>query len=128
VAKDTTTSNNIRTGNDPRGHTGVKIRRSEEHDPHCASTHHSSSGLREQWRTQWWLYFNSREDYIFAKTIIEAGLSEKDADRLIMIVNHCLDGKGLFTLRNFAEVEAACERRASFISELASGSSRVATR
>jgi hypothetical protein len=119
---------NIRTENNPRGHTGIKIRRSEEHHSHRASTHHSSSGFREQWRTQWWLYFNSREDYIFAKTIIEAGLNEKDADRLIMVVNRCLDGKGLFTLRNFAEVEAACERRASFISELASESSRAATR
>ena len=127
MAEDTMTSD-IRTGNYPRGHTGIKIRRSEEHHPHRASTNHSSSGLREQWRTQWWLYFNSREDYIFAKTFIESGLNEKDADRLIMIVNRCLDGKGLFTLRNFAEAKGAWERRASFISDLASGNSRAATR
>jgi len=30
---------------------------------------------------------------------------------LIMIINRCLDSKVLFTLRNFAEVEAACSRR-----------------
>ena len=102
-----------------RSQTGAKIRRSEEH-AHRPSTHHSSS-IRENWRTQWWLYFKSREDYIFARTIIEAGLSEKHADKLIMIINRCLDGKGLFTLRNFAEVEGAWQRRASFMSELASG-------
>lgn len=119
---------NIRTENNPRGHTGIKNRRSEEHHPHRASAHDSSSGLREQWRTKWWLSFNFRKDYIFAKTIIEAGLNEKDADRLIMVVNRSLDGKGLFTLRNFAEVKGACERRASFISESASEISRAATR
>ena len=121
-------TSNTRTENYHRSHTGVKTRRSEEHGPHRASTHNSSSGIRENWRTQWWLYFNSREDYIFAKTVIEVGLSEKHADRLIMIINRCLDGKGLFTLRDFAEVEAAWERRASFMSELASGSSKAVTR
>jgi len=46
---------------------------------------------------------------------------------MIVVINRCLDSKGLFTLRNFADVEAAWERRASFMSEFASGSSRAAT-
>ena len=61
--------------------------------------------------------FQLSRDYIFAKAMIEVGLSEKHADRLIMIVNCYLDGKGLFTLRNFAEVEVSWERCASFMSE-----------
>jgi hypothetical protein len=98
---DDATASNIRTESHRRSHAGVKNRRSEKHRPHRASTYHSSSGIRVHRRTQWWLYFNSHEDHVSQrKAIIEASLSKKHVDGLVMIINR-LEGKKLFTLQHF---------------------------
>lgn len=60
----------------------------------------------EPWRP----FFNSREDFVFAEILLEAGMNKDQSERLVKLFNLCLDGKGAFTFSNYSDIQAAWGR------------------
>ncbi|KAI0286311.1 hypothetical protein BC826DRAFT_1121252 [Russula brevipes] len=58
----------------------------------------------------WGPFFNTREDFLVAELLLEAGMNKEQSERLIKIIGRCVSGKGTFTLARYADIESAWER------------------
>ena len=63
----------------------------------------------------WWPNFNSLEDFLYAELILKAHLNSEVSDKLIKLINRCLDGKGTFSYKSHADVENAWKRASSTV-------------
>lgn len=63
----------------------------------------------EPWRP----FFNTREDFEFAETLMEAGLSKGHTDRLLKLFKKCLRGDGTLTYSNYSDVLASWDLAAN---------------
>ena len=98
------TMDEIRTEYHPSSHKQAKVCRSEEFD--SESAHRQRPDVTEPW----WPTFNSQEDFLFAELVHEARLSSELVDRLLELIHRCIDGEGVITFKDHADVEAARKR------------------
>jgi hypothetical protein len=103
------TIDEIRTEYHPSSRKHAKVRRSEEY--HSESTNRQCPTVTEPW----WPNFNTQEDFLFAELVHEARLNDQLLEKLINVVNRCIDGKGVFTFKSPADVEAVWERASSTV-------------
>jgi hypothetical protein len=69
----------------------------------------------------WWLFFKTREDFLFSEILHHGHLNNDLSERLIKLVNLCLAGKGVFTIKRHADIEGAWERASSRLTSVRSG-------
>ena len=62
----------------------------------------------EPWRP----FFNTREDFEFAKILMEAGVSKGHSDRLLKLFKKCLSGNGTLTYSNYSDIKSSWDRAA----------------
>jgi len=98
------TTDKIRTEYHPRSRKRAKVCSLEEYGSEF--THRRCPTFIEPW----WPDFNSREDFLYAELVLQANMSSDVSDKLIKLINWCLDGKGAFTLKGHADVENAWKR------------------
>jgi hypothetical protein len=99
----------IRIEYHPKSRKHAKFCRFEEYD--SESTHRQCPAVTEPW----WPSFNTREDFLFTELIHEARLNNQLLEKLIKLVNRCIDRKGVFTFKGPADVEAAWKRASSTV-------------
>ena len=85
------------------------------HSEGSASSNHPSSAQRSHFgigepREVQEARFCTRDDFLFAELLRESGLSREGSDRLIKLINRCIDGKGLITFSSYAELQDSRER------------------
>jgi hypothetical protein len=98
------TTDKIRTEYHPRSRKRAKVCGLEEYGSEF--THRRRPTFIEPW----WPDFNSQEDFLYAELVLQANMSSDISDKLIKLINRCLDGKGAFTLKGHADVENAWKR------------------
>ena len=106
---DGVTVDGIRVEYHPRSRKPARVCPFEEYDSEF--THRQRTVVTEPW----WPHFNSREDFLFAELVHEARLSSELLDRLIKLVNRCIDEKGALTFKGPGDVEAAWKRASSTV-------------
>lgn len=87
--------------------------------------HRASTQCPHPTPTPWWPFFRSLEDFLVSELLLECHLSRDQSDRLIKIIDSCVNGKGLFTFKSVSDVEAAWDQASL---KLAPVSSRVASK
>jgi hypothetical protein len=55
----------------------------------------------------WWPFFKTREDFLISEILIDSGLSNAQLDKLLKLINRCINGKGTLTLSRHADLQAA---------------------
>jgi hypothetical protein len=116
---DGATTNKSRTEYHPRSRRSAKVGQfnSEEYG--------ASTQRQRPTPVPWWPFFRSLEDFLVSELLLECHLSKDQADKLIKIIDSCVNGKGLFTLKSFSDVEAAWDQASL---KLAPVSLRVASK
>jgi hypothetical protein len=98
---DGVTTDEIRTEYHPKSGKPTKVCRFEEYNSDSTLPRHTTVA------DPWWPDFKSREDFSYAEIIHQAHLSNDLSDKLIKLINRCLEGKGEFTFKGHADVETA---------------------
>jgi hypothetical protein len=96
-------TNESRTEYHPRSRKPAKV-------GHFSSEEGTSTRRQHPTPAPWWPFFRSLEDFLVSELLLECRLSKDQADRLIKIIDSCVNGKGLFTLKSFSDVEAAWDQ------------------
>jgi len=89
----------IKTEYHPFSNIPTKIEHFEDYKVHTeipSSTPHND----EPWRP-----FRSRIDFEFAEIVLAAAIKEDHANSLIRLIHHNANEKGLFTLKNYADIQ-----------------------
>lgn len=115
---DDATTNESRTEYHPRSNRPAKVSHFNSKE-HGASTQHPHPTP-----APWWPFFRSLEDFLISELLLECHLTREQSDRLIKIIDSCVNGKGLFTFKSVSDVEAAWDQASL---KLAPVSSRVAS-
>ena len=115
---DDVTPDEIRTEYHPRSRRPAKVSRFYLNES-GASTQRQRPTL-----APWWPFFRSREDFLIAEIFLECRIGRDHSDRLIKLIDACVNGKGLFTLKGVSDVEAAWDQASL---KLAPVSSRAAS-
>jgi hypothetical protein len=100
---DDATPNEIRTEYHPRSHRPAKV--SHVNSEYGASTQHEHPTL-----APWWPFFRMREDFLVVEILLESHLARDKLDKLIKIIDSCVNGKGLFTLKGILDVEGSWDQ------------------
>jgi len=101
---DGATTNDFQTEYHPRSHRLAKVS--------CVNLEEYGASTRCQCPTliPWWPFFRSLEDFLVSEILLKCHLSKDQLDRLIKIINSCVNRKGLFTLKSFSDVEAVWDQ------------------
>jgi len=99
--------NTIRTEYHPRSRRPAKVCLLDDYD---AS---SRQGRLDPVAEPWSPFFNTREDFLFSEILHDGHVNKDLSERLIKLVNLCLTGKGVFTVKRYADIEGAWERASS---------------
>jgi hypothetical protein len=102
VTDDAATSE-IRTEYHPRSRRPAKV-------SHFDSGYGASTQRQRPTPSSWWPFFRSREDFLIAEILLKSHLPRDESDMLIKLIDACVNGKGLFTLKGILDVEAAWDR------------------
>jgi hypothetical protein len=89
----------IRTEYHPRSHKPAKVSCVKEAG---SSAHRSTT-------EPWWPYFNTIDDFLLAEILLEGALSSELVERLIKLINRCMEGKGSLTFKGAKDIENAWE-------------------
>src|SRR6266851_1816850 len=101
---DGATTNESRTEYHPRSCRPAKV-------GHFNSEEYGASTQRQcPTSVPWWPFFRSKEDFLISELLQECHLSKGQLDRLIKIIDSCVNRKGLFMLKSFSDVEAAWDQ------------------
>lgn len=104
----------IRTEYHPRSRRPAKVCLLDDYD---TSSH---QGCQDPVAEPWFPFFNTREDFLFAKILHDGHLNNDLSERLIKLVNLCLTGKGVFTIKRSADIEGAWGRASSRLTSVRS--------
>jgi hypothetical protein len=66
----------------------------------------SSPYDKEPWKP----FFHSRQDFMFAEVVLQAGLTKNQCETLMDTFHCCLRGEGTFSLQKYDDIESAWER------------------
>jgi len=61
-----------------------------------------SPSVSEPWKP----FFETHQDFEFAEILLESGLDSKRGDALIKLIKMCIEGTGMFTISNFAQLQS----------------------
>jgi hypothetical protein len=92
--------------------------RSHKLDSVCSFEEYGSGSTKRKCPTivdsePWWPNFNSLEDFLYAELTLQANLNSETSEKLIKLINRCIDGKGTFTYKSHVDVENAWKRASS---------------
>ena len=100
---DDATPDEIRTEYHPRSRRPAKV-------GHVNSEYGASTQRERPALAPWWPFFRTREDFLVAEILLKSHLARDKSDKLIKIIDSCVNGKGLFTLKGILDVEGAWDQ------------------
>ncbi|KAH9993321.1 hypothetical protein BJV74DRAFT_884434 [Russula compacta] len=79
---------------------------SKAYCPKVYSTRKSSSHDKPDLKP-WWPFFKTCEDFLISEILIDSGLSNAQLDKLLKLINRCINSKGTLMLSRHADLQAA---------------------
>ena len=100
---DDATTNKIWTEYHPRSNRPAKV-------GHINLAYGASTQCECPTLAPWWPFFRMWEDFLVVEILLESHLAWDKLDKLIKIIDSCVNGKGLFTLKGISDVEGAWDQ------------------